>query len=157
MTEGVELRQATPADGDAIADVYLASRADALPYLRRVHTDDQVRSWIGRVVASRPGTWVAVLGDRIVGFLSLEGEDLDQLYLAPGFYRCGIGTRLLDKAKALSPSGLHLYTFQRNSRARAFYEAHGFTVFDLNDGSRNEERQPDVQYEWNGVLTRRLP
>jgi GNAT superfamily N-acetyltransferase len=154
MTADLELRQATPADGDAIADVYLASRADALPYLRRVHTDDQVRSWIGRVVANRPGTWVALVGGRIVGFLSVEGEDLDQLYLAPGFYRRGIGARLLDKAKALSPSGLHLYAFQRNSRARAFYEAHGFTVFDLDDGSRNEEGEPDVRYEWNGVLTR---
>jgi ribosomal protein S18 acetylase RimI-like enzyme len=79
------------------------------------------------------GTWVAL---RIVGFLSVEGEDPDQLYLDPGFYRRGIGSRLLDKAKALSPSGLHLFAFQRNSRARAFYEAHGFTVFDLNDGSR---------------------
>jgi ribosomal protein S18 acetylase RimI-like enzyme len=154
MSEAVELRQATPADQDAIADVYLASRADALPYLRRIHTDDQVRAWIGRVVVNRPGTWVALADGGVVGFLSVEGEDLDQLYLAPGFYRRGIGSRLLEKAKALSPTGLHLYAFQRNTRARAFYEAHGFTVFDVNDGSRNEEGEPDVRYEWRDVLSR---
>lgn len=154
MSEAVELRQATPVDADQIADLYLASRADALPYLRRVHTDDEVRGWIGKVVVKRPGTWVALAGGRIVGFMSVEGEDVDQLYLAPGFYRRGIGTRLLEKAKALSPSGLRLFTFQRNTCARAFYEAHGFTVFDLHDGSRNEEGEPDVQYEWKSALTR---
>jgi ribosomal protein S18 acetylase RimI-like enzyme len=151
----VELRRATPADAPAVADLYLASRADALPYLRRVHTDEETRAWIGRLVAGRGEVWLAIVGGRIVGFLRVEGEDLDQLYLDPGFYRRGIGSALVEKAKTLSPEGLHLYAFQRNARARAFYEAHGFTIFDLNDGSRNEEREPDLQYEWNGVLTRR--
>ena len=63
------------------------------------------------------------------------------LAAAQGYYE-------LAKAKALSPGGLHLYTFQRNVRARAFYEKHGFTVFDMNDGSRNEEKEPDVRYVW---------
>jgi ribosomal protein S18 acetylase RimI-like enzyme len=43
---------------------------------------------------------------------------------------------------------LHPFTFQRNESASAFYEAHGFRIVDLNDGSRNEEGEPDVLYEW---------
>jgi len=43
---------------------------------------------------------------------------------------------------------LHLFTFQRNARARAFYEAHGFRLVDLSDGARNEEGEPDARYDW---------
>lgn len=38
--------------------------------------------------------------------------------------------------------------FQRNTGARAFYERHGFVAVDFNDGSRNEEKEPDATYRW---------
>ena len=40
------------------------------------------------------------------------------------------------------------YTFQVNTRARAFYERHGFRVLYLGSGESNEEHQPDVRYAW---------
>ncbi len=136
------------ADHDELADLYLASRADALGYLRKVHSDEETRAWVGWHVLAKGVTWVARVEGRIVGFLNLQGEDLDQLYLLPGFYRLGIGTRLLALAKAASPRRLELYTFQRNDRARAFYEAHGFTARRFGDGTLNEEGEPDAFYVW---------
>ncbi len=54
-------------------------------------------------------------------------------------------------AKAASTS-LQLWTFQKNTSARRFYEARGFVVIEETDGSTNEEREPDVLYRWdNGV------
>jgi putative acetyltransferase len=41
-----------------------------------------------------------------------------------------------------------LWTFQRNKRARSFYENHGFVAISETDGSRNEEKEPDVMYSW---------
>jgi hypothetical protein len=38
--------------------------------------------------------------------------------------------------------------FQRNERARTFYERRGCHVVELTDGSGNEEREPDALYEW---------
>jgi ribosomal protein S18 acetylase RimI-like enzyme len=43
---------------------------------------------------------------------------------------------------------LGLYAFQVNEPACRFYERHGFEVVDRNDGSRNEEREPDIRYAW---------
>jgi len=142
------LRPAVAADAPEIAEVFLASRQDALPDLPNVHSDDETRRWIPEVVMRRSEVWVAELDGKIVGFLSVAGEHLDHLYLRPGYYRQGIGDRLLAQAKAMSPQRLRLFTFQRNARARAFYEARGFVPIDFNDGSRNEEREPDVLYEW---------
>jgi hypothetical protein len=51
-------------------------------------------------------------------------------------------------AKEVRPDGLMLWTFQRNARARQFYEARGFVAAELTDGSRNEEREPDALYRW---------
>jgi len=139
---------ATAGDVAEITDLYLAARSDALPYLPRLHTNEQVREWIADTIIRRCCVWVARRGGHVLGFLALDGDDLDQLYLRPGHYRQGIGSRLLALAKRESSGRLRLHTFQCNARAKAFYEAHGFRVVDLNDGSRNEEREPDVQYEW---------
>lgn len=144
----ITLEPASPRDAGEIAALYLASRAEALPYLRRVHSDEDVRDWIATVRLARGETWVAREAGRILGFLCLDGEDLDQLYLLPGQFRRGIGSLLLAKAKELSPERLILFTFQRNASARSFYERHGFRLVDLNDGERNEEGEPDAIYEW---------
>jgi putative addiction module component (TIGR02574 family) len=42
---------------------------------------------------------------------------------------------------------VRLYTFQANTRARSFWERHGFKAIAYSDGSTNEERCPDVLYE----------
>lgn len=53
--------------------------------------------------------------------------------------------------KEASRGELSLYTFQRNSAARAFYEGHGFVAEAYDDGSRNEEKEPDVLYRWTAA------
>jgi len=87
--ERLSVETASESDAREIAKLYLASRADALPYLRRVHTDIEVCAWISNVVLKRGETWVARLKGGIVGFIALVGDDLDQLYVLPGHYRCG--------------------------------------------------------------------
>lgn len=44
-----------------------------------------------------------------------------------------------------------LWTFQRKARARRFYKARGFVAVEQTDGSRNEEKEPDVRYLWTRV------
>lgn len=60
----VRLELAVPADAGEIADLYLASRADALPYLPRRHTHEEVRAWIADTVMRRCRVWVARQGGR---------------------------------------------------------------------------------------------
>lgn len=78
---------------------------------------------------------------------------IDQLYVKPGFTGGGIGSRLLALAhRSLSPP-FRLYTFQANAGARRFYERHGYEPVEFSDGSTNEEKCPDVLYEWSGHST----
>jgi ribosomal protein S18 acetylase RimI-like enzyme len=143
----LEIRRATTADADAVADVYLAS-FHATYTFPLAHTDDEVRRWIRQAVVGNAETWIAVEGQRVVGMMVVGPGDLDQLYVAPDRLRSGIGRRLLDRAKERSPDGLSLYTFQVNDRARRFYERNGFVAEAFGDGTGNEEGQPDVRYAW---------
>jgi GNAT superfamily N-acetyltransferase len=103
--------------------------------------------FFGRVVEKQE-VWVWDERDHLLGFAALDHGMLNHLYVEPGEQRRGIGTALLKQAKGRLPSGFRLWTFQRNEGARRFYERHGFRVVELTDGSENEEREPDVLYEW---------
>jgi len=92
---------------------------------------------------------VAELEEGVAGFIAIEGAYIEHLYIAPAHQGIGIGDALLQRAKELRPDGLMLWTFERNHRARAFYEKRGFVAVEFTDGSRNEERTPDVRYHWN--------
>ena len=142
------IRKATPADADGAADVWLTSFKATYPF-PPAHPDADVRRWIRDDLVPREETFVAVEPDgTIVGFMTLHGNDLDQLYVRPDRLHRGIGSRFVELAKELRPGGLWLYTFQVNTRARAFYERHGFRVMFLGSGESNEEHQPDARYAW---------
>jgi len=146
---GVRLRRAGLADAPAIAAIHLAARRDAMPWLPELHDAAETRAWVVQTVLAKAEVWVAVDdAGTVAGFLALAGDGLEQLYVAPQRQGRGIGSRLLQKAKELSPSGLRLYTFERNRRAREFYEARGFGALVFSDGAGNEEREPDVLYAW---------
>ena len=143
----IAIRRATAGDAAATAEVFLASFHATYDF-PLAHTDADVRRWITDTVIPEQETWLAVDGGAVVGFLALTPASVEQLYVAPDRLGRGIGRALLEVAKRRSPSGLSLYTFQANARARRFYERNGFVAEWFGDGAANEEHQPDVRYTW---------
>ncbi len=90
---------------------------------------------------------VAMLDDRIVGFVAASCESIAQLYVHVGYHRKGIGSLLLDWAKRHSRGTLWLHTFECNMVARRFYEGHGFEVVER--GFEEMWQLPDVKYSWS--------
>lgn len=150
-TAPAAIAEALPEDAPAIAAIHLTARRQAMPYLSLAHTDDETRDYFAQVVGDRPLAWWVVRHQgQVVAYMLIDGEDLDHLYVSPPWQGYGFGSALIDKAKALSPNRLVLWTFQRNERARTFYEARGFRSVAQTEG-KNEEGEPDVQYEWRRV------
>lgn len=145
----ITVREAVADDAAAIAYVHVTSREVTMPYLPpRQRTDAEVEAWVRDIVLPGSAVWVAERDGTVVGYAAVEDGVLDALYLLADARRQGIGTWLLAKAKRHSPTGLTLFAFQRNTDARAFYEHHGFTLVDTNDGSRNMEKEPDLSMRW---------
>lgn len=136
-------------DFDEVVAAWRRSRIAALPWLeaRAGHTLEDDRAHFRESVIPAHDVWVAAEGGSVLGLLTLCGNHLGHLYVDPPAQRRGIGSALLDHAKALSPSGLALFTHVRNERARRFYERRGFVVGRFGV-SPPPESEPDVEYRW---------
>ncbi len=148
MMAQFEIRPACEDDAAAIAQTQIDARRVAMPWLPVLHSFEDTVVFFGDFVIANQIVMVAVVEEGVAGFIAIEGAYVDHLYVQPAYQGIGVGGALLKKAKELRPRGLKLWTFERNSAARQFYEKRGFVAIAFTDGARNEERTPDVLYEW---------
>ena len=123
MAEELLIRDSTPADLSAVEGIF---RRAAL-------TNEGDREWISahpeefgidqaNVIEGR--TRVAVVEGRIVGFATLVGNELEDLFTDPDWMRRGIATALVRDAA----STVDRIDVTANMHAQAFYEAAGFVL-----------------------------
>ena len=142
--DDLQFRLARPSDAEAIAALHADSWRR---HYRGAYSDDFLD---GDVVADRLAVWnerlrepdprrcTVVAEDRgLVGFANAFFDDdptfgalLDNLHVADGHKRRGVGTRLLALvAQAVlarpKPTGLYLWVLEQNMEAQAFYESRG--------------------------------
>ena len=149
MSAPVTIDRGRPGDAGQVAALFAAARAAVMPWLPVLHDADEDRAFFARALAEEE-VHVARRGDEVLGFIVLAGGEVGHLYVRPDAQRAGLGSRLLEVAKARRPGGLELWAFQRNAAALAFYAGHGFAEVRRTDGSGNEEREPDVRLAWRG-------
>ena len=140
------IRCADEQSAATIARLLRLALRTSLPFLPELHTPDEDIWFVRNVMFAQCEVWVAG-SDDIDGFIAFREGWVDQLYVRPDCQHGGIGKALLGQAmKTHSP--LRLWTFQKNAAAIRFYLAQGFREIERTDGSRNEEREPDVLFEW---------
>jgi GNAT superfamily N-acetyltransferase len=136
------LRRAVLADAPAIAAVYRVSA-----WHPHIHTpEEDVAFFSGRMLPQQT-VWVIEDGGSVVAYAAAQADFLNHLFVHPEAQGRGHGSRLLGGVQA-GLDFLQLWTFQGNAKARAFYERRGFVAAEFTDGEGNEERLPDVRYEW---------
>jgi ribosomal protein S18 acetylase RimI-like enzyme len=150
----VELRPARIDEKDALARLFQRARR-AWEFVPPV--PDEVLPKIAQELFERhEEVWLAEEDGRPLGFLAIRRsrrngwEVLEKLYVDPDAQNRGVGSALLEQAKALRPDGLVLWVFQENTGARRFYEQRGFRVVTLRFGAAadNMEGEPDALYAW---------
>ncbi|MDQ2903405.1 MAG: GNAT family N-acetyltransferase [Ktedonobacteraceae bacterium] len=144
----VHLRPYHPDDCEAVVRLWYEAWHHNFPDLSHPWTYAQWRERFQDKVTARASVWVAESAGQVIGFLVLRESDssLDQIFVAPALQHQGVGTLLLNKAKALSPAGLSLDTLLRNTRARRFYEKHGFQPGWV--GMNPNSGLPNIEYRW---------
>ena len=85
-------------------------------------------------------TYVDERDGRVVGFISLVGDEVGGLFVHPEHQGHGVGRALLDHARS-SRSSLELEVFEENAIGRRFYAAYGFEPI----GSRLDEETGHTQ------------
>jgi GNAT superfamily N-acetyltransferase len=147
----VELRAARADEIDALANLYARCQRQ-MTYI--LPMPDEHIPLVAEMIERLEEVWLAEENGRIIGFLGIDRsqrngwEVLERLYVDPDAQNRGVGTALLEQAKALRPDGFVLWVFQKNEGARRFYERHGFRLVKLTDGAENMEHEPDALYAW---------
>ena len=149
MAQGFIIREYQAADFDAVTILWRISREKSLPefQLEKGHFFYEDRNYFQNFVLKNNQVWVVESEKHPVGFMAMNKDFIDQLYIDPDFQRKGIGTSLIDFAREQSPEHLWLYTLQINFIARTFYEKNGF-IAEKFGVSPPPESEPDVEYHW---------
>ena len=153
----VVIRAATVCDVQEIAEFQTAcwkeAYRDLVPrsYLHRVTADDRRARWRIRISTGARQVALGHVGDPLAGVVSwgtcdeadVPELELMSLYVAAEYHGTGVASALL--AHALGHAPAHLWVFEKNPRARAFYAKSGFSP----DGGRKVD--PDT-----GIWEQRL-
>lgn len=86
---------------------------------------EQERENIPTVYLPVADTWVAEFESRVVGFISLLGNEVGAIFVEPLFQGRGIGLSLMNKARDMH-GNLEVEVFKENVVARRFYSVFGF-------------------------------
>ncbi|RBP44501.1 acetyltransferase (GNAT) family protein [Roseimicrobium gellanilyticum] len=148
--DGIHFRRAGKEDASDLATMHRAAFRTALPHIPALHTPAEDLDFFTRMLAREAvATWLAVssIAGEPMGFITFCPGAVEHLYVHPAHQGEGLGTALLRLAMRENIE-LKLWTFQRNTNARRFYEKHGFIADRMTDGMGNEEREPDMRYVW---------
>lgn len=141
------LRQLALTDMGAAAQVHRIAFDHAMPWLIGLHTPEEDRWFYRERVFAMCRVWGHFDDEVLSGIIAFRDGWIEQLYVLPVAQGRGVGAELLSVAKRACDR-LELWTFQRNERARRFYEANEFALVEQSDGARNEEKEPDARYLW---------
>jgi len=149
MPDAMLIREYNPGDFDAVTILWRVARERSLPEFQREkgHFFYEDQNYFKDQILKKNKVWVVEENDRVIAFMAMENEFIDQLFVHPDHWRQGVGKALLDFARKQSPEHLWLYTLQVNVNARAFYEKNGF-VAEKFGVSPPPENAPDVEYHW---------
>jgi putative acetyltransferase len=143
----LNLRPATSEDAAAIGALHRHTMQTSLSFLPELYTLEEVIGYAASQILPHNEVWIAEQDGQVCGYIAFAPDWIKHLYVHPDVQGQGIGPTLL--AKALEDGCTRrLWTFQRNTRARRFYETRGFVLVELTDGAGNEEKEPDALYEW---------
>ncbi|MEO7352701.1 MAG: GNAT family N-acetyltransferase [Marmoricola sp.] len=150
LPDEFELRPGTRDDLDSLHLLFLAATAGP-GHPPETRSPEEVREWcLGLLDRGGRELWVAVREDILLGFVLLDGEWVNLIFVHPGRPARGVGAALLDVVKSLRPRGFGLRVYQANQRARAFYLKHDLIELERTDGSGYPEVEPDLQMAWLG-------
>jgi putative acetyltransferase len=92
-------------------------------------------------------------GGRPVGFLVMDGNLIDALFVDPAVHGRGFGTALLDHALALAPEAV-VDASEQATNALAFYEARGFVRTGRSETDPQGRPYPLIHLRYAGAQAR---
>lgn len=143
----MKVRRGTPRDAPRALEIW----RNAVDATHRFLTPEDRRAIDAIVAEWLPAAdlWLVDDGERPVGFLAMDGDTIDALFVDPAVHGRGFGTALLDHALKLAPEAL-VDANEQATNALAFYEARGFVRTGRSETDRQGRPYPLVHLRYGG-------
>jgi putative acetyltransferase len=141
----VKIRAALPADNELLAELWLAVTVRSQNFIEKNYWISQKSEMIDKYLPMAE-TWILENDGKIAGFVSMEDNFLDALFIKSEEQRKGYGKALLDHVKK-NRDFIDLKVYTKNQAAQNFYAREGFIV--VNTGTNQETHENEYLLRWN--------
>lgn len=143
----VMIRKLEKTDINRVADIWLNTNLKAHDFI----PDKYWKSNYEAVKEMLPQAEVYVYedGKKIQGFIGMNGEYIEGIFVSEEAQSQGIGRLLLDYAKG-KKSKLLLNVYQKNTRAIDFYQREGFKI--QREGLDEANNEKEYEMEWKQIM-----
>ena len=121
------IRKMLNKDISTVCDIWLRANLEAHAFIPAEYWQGNLAFVKEALPQAEVYVFEAEDGQTIQGFIGLNGEHIEGLFVRAGMQSHGIGKRLLDYAKR-KKARLSLNVYQKNARALSFYQREGFEI-----------------------------
>ena len=137
------IRELRKADINSVAEIWLDTNRKAHAFIPASYWESNFA--LVKEMLPLAEVYVYENDKGIQGFLGLNGEYIEGIFVSEGAQSRGIGKCLLDCAKDRTPA-LRLNVYQKNVRAIHFYRREGFQI--RRSGLDAATGEPDYEMLW---------
>lgn len=137
------IRELRKADINSVADIWLVANLKAHAFIPASYWESNFA--LVKEMLPQAEVYVYETETGIQGFLGLNGEYIEGIFVSEAAQSRGIGKCLLDCAKDRTPA-LRLNVYQKNVRAIRFYRREGFQIW--RSGLDAATGEPDYEMLW---------
>ena len=119
------IRKLPNGDIDRVADIWLKTNLKAHYFISNQYWKSNYE--LVKEMMSQSEVYVFEVDKMIQGFVGLNDEYIEGIFVSDEMQSCGIGKLLLDYIKNKKVS-LRLNVYQKNARAISFYQREGFII-----------------------------
>ena len=146
------IRKLLNGDIDRVADIWLKTNLKAHYFISNQYWKSNYE--LVKEMMSQSEVYVFEVDKMIQGFVGLNDEYIEGIFVSDEMQSCGIGKLLLDYIKDKKVS-LRLNVYQKNARAISFYQREGFIIQCKGENVKkstlcygNENRNRDLRWKY---------
>jgi len=140
------IRKYNNQDERRVIEIWLKSSSLAHPFLDSDFVE-KVKKDMKKIYLPNAMTWVFEEDNIITGFISMIGNEIGGLFVAPDHHSKGIGTKLVNFVRKDSKE-LEVEVFKENKIGRAFYDKYGFKK--IKEYLHEETKQELIRMKFTG-------
>lgn len=140
------VRKFQTTDLDRVLEIWLEANLQGHDFIPAPYWEGQLETVRTLLPQAELYVWQDGDGD-VLGFIGLNGEHIEGLFVLPAAQSRGIGKALLDRAKG-ARSRLTLCVYRKNPRAAALYRREGFRV--CGEGVDRRTGEGELTMVWEG-------